>query len=117
MWPTPTVKGNYNKKGLSSKSGDGLATAVAKETKGKGKLNPDWVEWLMGWPIGWTDLEPIETLSWMPTEWFQDEMQLPRLVMTKKPVKKRLGCIGNGQVPAAMVLAILILLDGISEGG
>ena len=24
-----------------------------------GKLNPEWVEWLMGWPIGWTDLEPV----------------------------------------------------------
>ena len=21
----------------------------------------DWVEWLMGWPIGWTDLKPLET--------------------------------------------------------
>lgn len=20
-----------------------------------GKLNPTWVEWLMGWPLGWTD--------------------------------------------------------------
>jgi DNA (cytosine-5)-methyltransferase 1 len=25
-----------------------------------GKLNPTWVEWLMGWPIGWTDLKPSE---------------------------------------------------------
>lgn len=25
-----------------------------------GLLNPDWVEWLMGWPIGWTDLKPLE---------------------------------------------------------
>jgi len=24
-----------------------------------GQLNPDWVEWLMGWPIGWTDLKPL----------------------------------------------------------
>ena len=24
-----------------------------------GKLNPAWVEWLMGWPEGWTDLEPL----------------------------------------------------------
>ena len=23
-----------------------------------GKLNPDWVEWLMGWKIGWTKLQP-----------------------------------------------------------
>jgi hypothetical protein len=26
-----------------------------------GKLNPQWVEWLMGWPIGWTDCEPLAT--------------------------------------------------------
>jgi hypothetical protein len=26
-----------------------------------GKLNPMWVEWLMGWPLGWTDLRPLET--------------------------------------------------------
>ena len=24
-----------------------------------GKLNPDWVEWLMGWPIGWSDSKPL----------------------------------------------------------
>ena len=25
-----------------------------------GRLNPMWVEWLMGWPLGWTDLKPLE---------------------------------------------------------
>jgi hypothetical protein len=84
-WPTPTVHGNYNRKGLSKTSGDGLATAVtkwptptahnAKETNAPsehnrntptltaqagGSLNPTWVEWLMGWPLGWTDLKPLE---------------------------------------------------------
>lgn len=24
-----------------------------------GRLNPDYVEWVMGWPIGWTDLQPL----------------------------------------------------------
>jgi len=84
MWPTPTVKGNYNKKGLSPKSGDGLATAVkkfptprsspimaARCRKPRGKYNleeevgpmkagwalsPDWVELLMGFPKGYTDV-------------------------------------------------------------
>ena len=28
-------------------------------TTNKGQLNPPWVEWLMGWPIGWTDLKPL----------------------------------------------------------
>lgn len=32
IWPTPTVNGNYNKAGLSAKSGDGLATAVVMAT-------------------------------------------------------------------------------------
>lgn len=27
-----------------------------------GQLNPTWVEWLMGFPIGWTDLNASETL-------------------------------------------------------
>ena len=123
LWPTPTVCGNYNRKGASKTSGDGLATAVANAMwptptsslgskggritprksreggtliealsartfatptardwrSGKasqathdrnsrplseqigGSLNPTWVEWLMGWPIGWTDLKPLET--------------------------------------------------------
>jgi hypothetical protein len=26
-----------------------------------GQLNPLWVEWLMGWPLGWTALKPLET--------------------------------------------------------
>jgi len=24
-------------------------------------INPQWLEWLMGWPIGWTELKPLET--------------------------------------------------------
>jgi site-specific DNA-cytosine methylase len=31
------------------------------QTQQKAQLNPSWVEWLMGWPIGWTDLKPLET--------------------------------------------------------
>ena len=132
LWPTPTLHGNYNRKGASQNSGDGLETAVKKELwptptamtggtgvapshengghgwntgaavndslsdnpkknwptptasdhKGSGPtnirkdgkdrkkdrldyaveqksgtLNPNWVEWLMGYPIGWTDLK------------------------------------------------------------
>lgn len=51
LWPTPTVCGNYNRKGASKTSGDGLATVAG------GPLNPKWVEWLMGYPLGWTELK------------------------------------------------------------
>jgi hypothetical protein len=26
-----------------------------------GHLNPEWLEWFMGWPMGWTELEPLAT--------------------------------------------------------
>ena len=29
-------------------------------TKTTGKPNPIWCEWLMGWPMEWTDLKPLE---------------------------------------------------------
>ena len=143
LWPTPTLHGNYNRKGASQNSGDGLETAVKKELwptptamtggtgvapshengghgwnigaavndslsdkpkknwptpstrdhkggykggrirNGKvsmdtldvavqhtdnqaqtsGTLNPNWVEWLMGLPTGWTDLDSWVTES------------------------------------------------------
>ena len=33
------------------------------------RLNPDWVEWLMGWPIGHTELKPLATAKYQ--EWLQ----------------------------------------------
>ena len=31
-----------------------------------GQLNPTWVEWLMGWPLGWTDLKPLAMDRFLP---------------------------------------------------
>jgi hypothetical protein len=67
LLPTLTVKGNYNKQGLAPRSGDGLATALQRIGHG-GPLNPMWLEWFMGWPIGATGREPLETdkfRSWL----------------------------------------------------
>jgi hypothetical protein len=55
LWPTPTVCGNHNRKGASKNSGDGLATAVKK--KSRGVLNGRWVLQLMGYTSDWCDVE------------------------------------------------------------
>ena len=41
-----------------------MLTVQAQQSEGKrlGSLNPTWVEWLMGFPLGWTDLEASATL-------------------------------------------------------
>jgi hypothetical protein len=56
LLPTPTAKGNT----LSPSMQKWKAHQLLADQAG-GSLNPQWVEWLMGWPIGWTDLKPLET--------------------------------------------------------
>ncbi len=70
MWPTPRAsdadKGIRSPEGAAAEiarkklNGVDLPTAI-----GGGQLNPMWVEWLMGYPSGWTALEP-----WA-TQWFR----------------------------------------------
>jgi hypothetical protein len=65
MWPTPKASASgpdYARMARPDSGGDDLATAAAR-TEGGGSLNPAWVEWLMGFPPGWTDLEASETAS------------------------------------------------------
>jgi len=53
--PTPTHH-NYKEGAYPSEYTRKTPTLA---THAGGKLNPMWVEWLMGWPIGWTDLKPL----------------------------------------------------------
>lgn len=87
--PTPSVCGNYNRKGSSKTSDDGLATVIKRgawtlsaaaspartsATQDAATESKDhaadcfsrpfaWFEWLMGFPLGWTDCVDSETLS------------------------------------------------------
>lgn len=93
QWPTPTVSGLWNRPGASATSGWGLVSAVMERESPPplrnaapqlslsstqslapgpkstpGLLNPEWVEWLMGWPIGHTASESLDRAkfqSWL----------------------------------------------------
>lgn len=41
-----------------------MTTEECQELTG-GSLNPAWLEWFMGFPIGWTELEPLATPSFL----------------------------------------------------
>ena len=66
-WPTPRAKlgdaRNHKVWERSSDKPQNLENVVATREPSAvgGKLNPTWVEWLMGFPEGWTDLEDSET--------------------------------------------------------
>ena len=55
--PTPTC---HNAKENASPS-EYTRNTPTLATHAGGRINPQWVEYLMGWSIGWTDLKPLET--------------------------------------------------------
>ena len=85
LWPTPTASDGRGGPGHAGEGGLNLRTAVSRfptptvnDSKNNppsqelrntpplnvevgGNMNPAWVEWLMGWPLGWTDLHVSAT--------------------------------------------------------
>jgi DNA (cytosine-5)-methyltransferase 1 len=66
-FPTPQASDNRDRGNMSNPSIQRRA-AIGKQIMlsqsvhpTSGKLNPTWVEWLMGWPLEWTDLNPLVT--------------------------------------------------------
>ena len=63
-WPTPTA--NEDAAGRpTGKMQKMLGNHPDVRGTGGGTLNPTWVEWLMGYPLGFTDLKVSET-AWSP---------------------------------------------------
>ena len=72
MFPTPTTRDYKGANGFETtkrKIADGQRAHMGQlpnviqhleQRPIGGTLNPNWVEWLMGWPLGWTDLKPLE---------------------------------------------------------
>lgn len=81
------------------------------DTANCGLLNPVWVEWLMGWPIGWTDIAITSgvfywiDLSDDPADWTPPLMQ--RITTRKKHRVPRIETLGNGQVPLCASVAFV----------
>ena len=68
-WPTPVTSDHAARRPTESWKGTSDLPSVVWTANGgtenpdkpPAKLNPVWVEWLMGWPLGWTDLKPLGT--------------------------------------------------------
>lgn len=64
--PTPTASASKGCGAVGTKSWEhdvkkGNLKGLVMEEGSNGQLNPTWVEWLMGFPEGWTDCEGSET--------------------------------------------------------
>ena len=63
LWPTPSAgdnrdRGNLSTPAIQRRAEKGKQLNLSMVVSGQsGSLNPAWVEWLMGYPEGWTDLK------------------------------------------------------------
>lgn len=130
-YPTPSASrrgahtgdeaGSIDIDSRSRTSAKGVKYGASLETVcGSGRLNPDWVEWLMAWPVGWTSLESLPVVEkdiWKLIDTARvdpaDSGSIPRVGVGIKDRAKRLKAIGNGQFPVACALAFCILCDGV----
>lgn len=72
LYPTPTTMKSTGGAALCKWGGAGARkkmAAMVTPSEMNGPLNPTWVEWLMGWPTGWTGLTALETAKFH--EWQQ----------------------------------------------
>jgi hypothetical protein len=105
LWPTPRTAGMCGGTGnweqLKNKCTD-IEEARKMGAGNGGQLNPDWVEALMGYPQGWTDIDAEAAADadysarWLDGTW---EDGIPRIVSGVKNRIARLKCLGNTVVP------------------
>ena len=107
MWPTPVTrdwKDSGTKESLirafNKRDSPGLALTIGAINGGD--LNPNWVEWLMNWPITWSSLnaiDPKEYQRWKETstKTLQKSEQLREMWWDNDPSQASFGQQPNKQ--------------------
>jgi DNA (cytosine-5)-methyltransferase 1 len=63
-YPTPIASDNRDRGNMDNPSVQRRLKLKKQVSLGQivgGQPNPEFVEWLMGWPMGWSDLQPLAT--------------------------------------------------------
>jgi hypothetical protein len=124
LFPTPGTTGLSNGSGNCEKINTlfdkGLLTDDERRSMRSGNggwLNPDWVEALMGYPQGWTDIdwEDIAEETGYPGAWLDGtwEEGIPRVLPDVKNRTDRLKCLGNAVVPQILALIWILVLKTV----
>ena len=119
VWPTPAAhepRLGWQGRHSEAKGSQESLTTVAMKAEGrkvgeewnKEQLNPEWVEWLMSWPIGWTSLDDLESDEILNPS---IEPDIPRVTKNTKNRAARLKAIGNGQFSLCVVKAWRLLTN------
>ena len=80
LWPTPTANEDAAGKPTGKMQKMLGNHPEVRKPLGGGTLNPMWVEWLMGYPIGFTDLNHLETVLFHKSPTTSDSVSSNRLM-------------------------------------
>ena len=103
LWPTPTSSDHKAVSPYGQVSLGNHPDIFGTTARPKGQ------KWLMGVPVGWCRLDPIDSSAY--STWFEDmsagrwwltERDIPRVAVGMKKRVDRLKALGNGIVPAAL---------------
>jgi site-specific DNA-cytosine methylase len=109
LWKTPQASDDRHRGKLTDESVQrriAIGKQVNLSQQAGGALAPTWVEWLMGFPLGWTD-PTVDDAELEPWGWETDPAEVGRTSrLTTDPTlrKERLKALGNAVVPACAEL-------------
>ena len=111
-WNTPRASGgNSATRNMTYRSIRDLSSQLRFEINTKGRhmhQNPEWVEWLMGLPLGWTDVTRADT---KPFPGWETE-PCKRMAKTRPlHYADRCRCLGNMCVPQSAKVAFDVLTE------
>lgn len=116
-WATPRCRGGtFAARNLTRRCSTDLttqlrfATTTPERVKWLAQGNADWVEWLMGFPIGWSNLN-CSVSEKFPTNWHGGEPIIDRLCKTTPANTKRLHLLGNACVRQQAIFAFVNLMN------
>lgn len=100
-WATPRCRGGtFAARNLTKRCSTDLATQLrfanttSPKVKWLAQANADWVDWLMGFPIGWSNPDIVLGAEAFDTSW-SIEPDIDRLCATTPSNTKRLHVLGN----------------------
>ena len=125
LWPTPQTLGK-NKRNTGTMQDWRCSRKWREKAIVREYLHPEWVEWLMGWPIKWTSLKPLPLENVRILFWDKNQDGTEDIPMFSTTIKgdvehrdehrkDRIHALGNGWVPLTAAVAWILLMGEVEK--